>query len=161
RRQDEAILARLGELAEDKQRLDERLAALPQRDRVLDEVEREAAAAENAMAAAGAFASELSARGRTWREADERTRAAVADGRARGAKYQEELAQQTQELDRLRPLAEAKLKGRWWSARWWKATFAGNVPGRVAELESRQEHLQSALATLEEEVRRHEEERAR
>lgn len=41
----------------------------------------------------------------------------------------------------LRPLAEAKRRGRWWTWSWWKALFKGDVVGKVSRLEAEQTEL--------------------
>jgi hypothetical protein len=53
------------------------------------------------------------------------------------------------------PLLEAKQQGRWWTWKWWQATFRGNgLDNRLAELQAQQKQLEGELARLEEEQRR-------
>lgn len=42
----------------------------------------------------------------------------------------------------LRPLAEAKRQGRWWTLAWWRATFGGQVLQQADELDRRREDTQ-------------------
>jgi hypothetical protein len=48
-------------------------------------------------------------------------------------------------IEALRPLADAKLAGRWWSLAWWRAIFRGQVPARLAELVGRRQALETTL----------------
>ncbi len=65
-------------------------------------------------------------------------------------KKAQEQAQATSELplvnnalEELRPLAEAKQQGRWWTAAWWRATWRGHVVEKMAELASRRQALEN------------------
>src|SRR5262249_33077349 len=57
-----------------------------------------------------------------------------------------------EQIEAIRPLAEAKQKGRWWSPTWWKATFRGDVLGKLAALETQEDTVKQALATLKQEM---------
>src|SRR5262249_24425926 len=80
-------------------------------------------------------------------------REALGDLERRQTAAEQVVAEASGQLDeaslsvaKARPLAEAKAGGRWWTWRWWRATFAGNVSGRLAELEARQGDAEQALA---------------
>ena len=55
------------------------------------------------------------------------------------------------EVQKLKPLALAKQRGRWWTFAWWRATFRGNVIERLAEAQQRLEETSQALAGAREE----------
>lgn len=143
--QDEAVLARCQELADHFAQLDRQAQALQERaDTLAAAVERAAAAAD----AADAFGARLAGLAATRRQAEERiqsTRRAGTERRAAEEQAQKEIAP---DLESLRALAEAKQSGRWWSGAWWRATFAGNVPARRAELEKRHLEIEATLARL-------------
>jgi hypothetical protein len=53
------------------------------------------------------------------------------------------------------PLLQAKQHGRWWTWKWWQATFRGNgLDNRLAELQAQQKQLETELGQREEEQRR-------
>ena len=54
-----------------------------------------------------------------------------------------ELAEIHQAIQALRPLVEAKQRGRWWTFTWWQAVLRGQVAARLAELEGRQQALEA------------------
>src|SRR5262249_55217934 len=57
----------------------------------------------------------------------------------------------TAQADGLRPLAEAKRRGRWWSLSWWRATFKGDAPGKLADVEARRDAARTALDKVDQE----------
>jgi hypothetical protein len=64
------------------------------------------------------------------------------------------------ERDALRPLAEAKAQGRWWTGAWWQATFKGGVLSKWMALEEAHRQACEAAAALEEKLQRLEVQRA-
>jgi hypothetical protein len=88
--------------------------------------------------------------------------ARAADARAQSDKVKAELAGLCAERDRLRPFAEARQAGRWWSVRWWRATVfqrhlltsSKEVERRVGELGQGRDRLEQEAAALAEERRR-------
>jgi len=147
RRQDEAVLVRLRELADECQHLDAQARViLEERGMLTAEVEREAEAP-----APGPFADALANCARSRDDALRAIDAARTALEQRRAEQMRELEELTGEVAEVRPLAEAKEHGRFWSGQWWKATFSGNATTRLAELESRQQTVQKALADLTEE----------
>jgi hypothetical protein len=53
------------------------------------------------------------------------------------------------DIQALRPLVEAKERGRWWSPAWWRATFQSQLLTRFAELTGRHDALRKELQELE------------
>jgi hypothetical protein len=105
------------------------------------------------------FAVALAAGARAYQETLTRIDAAVADHHRLLADRRRELAEREPALQALRPLALAKEKGRWWTWTWWRATFRGNVRGRLAALEDQHKAVRLHLAELEDQLRHHDEER--
>ncbi len=64
---------------------------------------------------------------------------------------QQELARLEAESAVLAPLADAKVHGRWWSPRWWRATFRGDLPGQLTTLQAARDEARTALSALEKE----------
>lgn len=56
-------------------------------------------------------------------------------------------------LDLVRPLAEAKTHGRWWSSTWWKAALRGDVIGDFTQLEQALDNVRGDLAGVESQLR--------
>ncbi|MBY0524675.1 MAG: AAA family ATPase [Gemmataceae bacterium] len=145
---DKASLEQCRELAVSWQRLQTQLRDLAQqREQVAALVERDAEA-DTPLAAAVAAARQ------SLRDVEERTRMAQSTLEARRAESQQALKDLAPELDAIRPLTEAKQSGRWWTGGWWKATLAGDVAARLAEVEAKQKQLEEALAALDAEERR-------
>ncbi|MCS6852467.1 MAG: AAA domain-containing protein, partial [Gemmataceae bacterium] len=74
----------------------------------------------------------------------------------RFADYDARRHELTQQIEALRPLVASKRARQWWTATWWRATWAGNVVGRLSDLEARlrqcddqQAELQNSLKDLE------------
>lgn len=95
------------------------------------------------------------------RDEQSRYQQAAAAGDASLRVLEEAKAEQTRALDgmqadrdRLLPLVQAKQHSGWWSFRWWRATLAGNVAGRLAELEAKigsaRSDVDAGLARIEE-----------
>jgi hypothetical protein len=86
---------------------------------------------------------------------DERLAKLAADAAAAEAQKVQEhgkLAALDADLAALRPLAEAKQQGRWWSPAWWKATFKGAAVARQAELQAKRQEQEAALAAAEQRI---------
>jgi hypothetical protein len=150
RHEDEPRLARCRELAESGQQLGAQRAALVEsRAHVADEVKAEAQTAPS-----GELATALEAcAAARQRELAQLGEAVSKLESCRAGQQKERDALQVQ-IDQVRPLAEAKQHGRWWTGTWWRATFAGNAAQRLAELESQRQRLDSQLATAAAEARR-------
>jgi hypothetical protein len=178
-RQDEAVWPRLEDLAGQQRRLGEETAAVArERTACPAQVELEAAGRADAEANRQAdtatqqpdgtpgevspgrsFAAALALATRTHQETLARLDASRAEAQRRMAERRRELDERAPELEALRPLAEAKEKGRAWTFAWWRATFRGKVIARLAALEDQQKETRLALAGLEDEIRGLEEER--
>ncbi len=65
------------------------------------------------------------------------------------------------ECERLRPLAEARQAGRWWTGAWWRGVFQRDLTAHLDRLKQRQEELRGAAANLEREAAQLADERAR
>jgi hypothetical protein len=72
--------------------------------------------------------------------------------RAEVEKRRVEQEKVAEELERLRPLTEAKQGGRWWTGAWWRATFQGGAVAHAADLQIRTEKLREEQARLDQEV---------
>ncbi len=146
-RQEELLWPRLQALAEECDGLCPQAAALAEeRAGVPDAVRRQADA--DIVADQPAFRTALDEAAQAHREQLGRLDAALIDAAKKHTQKRQELDTLTAELTTLRPLAEAKQHGHWWSGTWWKARFQGDVVGRVAELEKQQQSLDAALAKL-------------
>jgi hypothetical protein len=147
RREDEPRLARCLELAESGAQLEAQLTALEQkRAQLADDVLHAAEAG-----AEGDLTTELAACARTHQEALDRMDAAAVALQSRRAEQQRQADSLAAELDQWRPLAEAKQAGKWWTGTWWKATFTGNAPEHLTELQARRQAVETVLAAIAEE----------
>jgi hypothetical protein len=152
-RQEEAVWPRLEALAADDLRLRAEADALAERrERVPAEVGAEAERA-TAPSAADATAGDDFAAALARAAADHREKAARLEEEC--ARCDQERAERTlaveelvAQIDSLRPLAAAKSGGRWWSPSWWRATFQGDVPAKLAELDSRREDARAEAERL-------------
>ncbi|HXG13232.1 MAG TPA: AAA domain-containing protein [Gemmataceae bacterium] len=150
----ELLWPRLEELAERRRQLDEQLDALRDcRGQVADLAEQEVRQAESATGdhplrpALDALRLELN-------ESLARIEKVREDLTAQVKEHEREQAMLAAELDRLRPLAEAKQSGRWWTFAWWRAVFSRTQLARLAACEARLGQLGEALNRLKEEARR-------
>lgn len=149
RRREELLWPRLQALAEEFQGLCVQAETLArERGRVPEEV-RQLATAEHATGEVPAFKGKLIELVRTDQEAMTRVDAGLTDAAKQQTQQRQERTTVAGELAALRPLAQAKQQGRWWSPLWWQATFRGDVVSRVAELDKQQQTLDAALAKLE------------
>jgi len=149
RRQEENLWARLQALAEEFQELviqGDKLAE--SRRRIPEEVSR-LAETNGTNGETLPFQVQMNELTRTHRETLARVDAQLTDLAKEQTQKRQKLDTVLEELNSLKPLAEAKQHVRWWSGLWWKATFQGDVPKRVTELEEQQQTLQAALAKLE------------
>ncbi len=62
-------------------------------------------------------------------------------------------------IQRLRPLADAKRAGRWWTRAWWRAMWRGRISVKLADLEKRRCAVDAALQALDHSQREIEEKR--
>jgi hypothetical protein len=160
-RQREADLwSRFDDLAARRERLTGQLRALAERrERVPAEVEAELGAP--APGASSSLQIQWAACVRVRDEALARVEAGLADLRAEGEKVRGEQREVEAELERLRPLAEARQAGRWWTGAWWRGAFQKDLPAHLEQLGRRQGELREAAARLEQEAARLAAERAR
>jgi hypothetical protein len=144
---------RLADLAENYQSVSKKIETLCQQSsRVAQEVATEADAAATADTNSNSFLTSLIACTTSQQEdlgKIEQAQAKVSQQLADRRRERDALQAQ---LESLRPLAAAKEQGRWWSLRFWKATFKGEVPGKVAALEAQEKAAEEALQSLEQEI---------
>jgi hypothetical protein len=157
-RHDEPLLARVQHLAEQSAPLVARHEALERR-RAEIPSEVEAAAAETGPTPADDFGQGLHDCARGLDD----VRAGLASSLT---ELQKNRAQQQQELDELvirlasvRPLAEAKDRGRWWSPAWWRALFQPGIVAARDELDARQRQVQDTITDLDRQAEQCEQER--
>jgi hypothetical protein len=74
------------------------------------------------------------------------------EGEPRRLARQETRPPAVAEIERLRPLAMARAAGHWWTVSWWRAVFAGDVIGRLADLESKQKQAEAEAVAREGEL---------
>jgi hypothetical protein len=158
RRQKEAVLwPQLLEHAENRERLEEQRAALRTRHaRVPEVVQAEADAGETGRAGAPArpFVAALAACTAALARTRARLDAALGQARAGQAESRQTVDTLNTQADALRPLAAARQRRRWWSPRWWRATFQRDVVGRLAALEAQIEAVRANLKAQDEAIRR-------
>jgi hypothetical protein len=145
------LWARFDDLAARRERLTAQLRALAERrERVAAEVEAELAAA--APGTSSSLQIQWAACVRVRDEALARIDARLADRRAEGEKVRGEETQVESERERLRPLAEARGSGRWWTGAWWRGAFQKDLPAHLEQLRQRQDELREAAVRLEQEA---------
>jgi hypothetical protein len=154
---EETIWPQLLDFAESRQRLEDQLDELRRRHAAApEEVRRDQEAivaatrtAESSPAATVArgaepFAAALAEAVRVHEAGKAERSATLARAQQQRAEAEQARDALTGRLEALRPLAEAKRRGRWWSPAWWRATFSGNVLGRLEEQEAEHARLQTA-----------------
>jgi hypothetical protein len=146
--EEEAVWPRLQEIAERERALSaegDTLAA--RRQRIPAEASAEAETAPDSTGLAAAVGTVAAA----YQEALARAEDGIARcdrERAESARAVEEL---TAQAEALRSLAEAKRRGRWWSPAWWRATFKGDAPAKLAAVEARRDAARAALDKVDQE----------
>ncbi|MCI0457065.1 MAG: AAA domain-containing protein [Gemmataceae bacterium] len=148
-RLEEAVWPRLTDLAARHQQLSAEIDVLQaRRERVPADVAAESEQASEAPAPAEGYLAELA----RLTAAHQQTRAGLDDSCAQIQKQQQEREQEIArlegEIESLAPLADAREHGRWWSPRWWRATFRGDVSGKLTVVRSALDDAQAALAAL-------------
>jgi hypothetical protein len=103
-------------------------------------------------APSSSFQAEVAACAASWEEARTRLDVRLAAVRADADKVRSELDSLATELERLRPLAEAKQTGRWWTGAWWQATFHPSDLVRFKDQVARQRELEAEWDRLAREV---------
>jgi hypothetical protein len=154
-RQDCELLGKLAGVATEREKLDGDLSKLQdQRARLAAEVERSACEFEASSAAGpadgfpGVLASPWAARQQVRQGLDKQR----SELRTAAEGLRRRLGELAPAILEIGPLLEAKQHGRWWTWRWWQATFRGNGLGpRLVELEAQQKQLEAELAPLEQE----------
>jgi hypothetical protein len=163
RQKEESVWPRLLELAAAWQQLEEQRAVVRMgHARVPDEVQAQAAAAESAAPASSpsAFFAALAAWASTLAQTQARLAGDLELTRVAQSKSRQTLASLLAQAEPLRPLAAAKQKGRWWTPRWWRATYQRDVVGRLAALDAQIETIQADLKAKDEAIQRLSAERA-
>jgi hypothetical protein len=148
RHEEGALWSRLRELADQAQKLDQELQTVLERStKIPAEVERAGqafAANPDAAVAAGVW-SDLQTLQQTHSLDLEGVNSALALAKQKRAAAEQEIAALSGQVESLKPLAQAKNQGRWWSLSWWRAAFRGDVARRLADLQAQ---LQAAPANL-------------
>jgi hypothetical protein len=162
---DAALWPHLLELAERQEQLAEQSAALTRRrdgipDAVAATVSRLLVSIEGARAGAEAPSADhhleaaLVANMRAFEEARARLDTALTDVASQIQTGKNHLLRLNAEQDALAPLAEARAGRRWWTPRWWRAFFMGDVAAKAADLQARVGMAQVELTGLEDESAR-------
>jgi hypothetical protein len=144
--------ARLAVLAAQREQLDAQADAIKQQRADLPR-QVAAEATENTGAA-------LAERIKVRDEACRRLDTLLADLRKQQTEQRARADELTAELATLRPLADAKKAGRWWSVAWWKATVQSDCVNRCLALEEQAEQTQRSLDKLTQQERDCERERS-
>jgi hypothetical protein len=155
RRSDEAHWAQLESLARRRETLEDEDRRLGERTaRMVEEVgaDVEGTSPFHRDCAAGRAARD---------EALARIDARLAEMRAETSKVHGELQATADETTRLKPLAEALHRGRWWTSAWWRARREGDLAARIRDLEKRHETLNTWAERLAREAEDHATERRR
>jgi hypothetical protein len=157
-RADESFGPRLEELARRYEGLTRQVQALSERrTAVATEVDAVAAylLAGSPPDPGSPFQTRFAACARAWDETRTSLDARSVEIRADANKVCSELETLTKELERLRPLTEAKQAGRWWTGAWWRATFhaaeIAHFDNRIArhhDLETERDRLASETEEL-------------
>jgi hypothetical protein len=150
-RQEERVWSHLRELAQSHERLEQQLLQLRQkRERLVEEIDREATALEGAAAAEHESTFHGALR-RALRVRDEALAKLGADhaklASETGVREAERKGYQEQ-LDVLRPLAEAREQKRWWTRAWWQARRHGDVVATVAAVQGQLQQTDKQLEKL-------------
>jgi hypothetical protein len=162
-RRQESLWPRLRELAAQGQQLNaQREALLAARASTAAEVEREsvltgphsAEIVPPGHSAQSSFAGALCALAAARDGTVARIAGDLAKARVASDKHRAEQQSLTGALAAVRPLADAQCAGRFWSLRWWRALFAGDVGAQVAQIEARQQQVQAEAEVLGQEAQR-------
>lgn len=146
RLEEAAYWSPLRECAEQMAQLQQRLHESESRLSTLaDDVRREATTGS----AGGAFGAQIADQEQTHQHNVNTLGEEQATQAQQHACAVKELADVEAAMQVMRPTAEAKRHGRWWTFAWWRATFSGQVLARMTELESRQQTLRTTLQALE------------
>jgi hypothetical protein len=109
-----------------------------------EQVQRDAASAT-----AGVFSSAMTQITRTHSEGVKTLKEAAAEIASQKQAFESSRAELERDAQVLRPLAEAKQHGRWWTFAWWQATLRGRVLANWADLQNRLHDLTKLLTALE------------
>lgn len=154
-RQDEAIWAKLQDLADRLGQIQDRRDTLTgQLDRSAEEVASEAAAIEAGKGTGGRFPEAVRAALRARHETQATIDQSLATARSKLDENGQERAALQIRIESIRPLAEAKQTRRWWTKAWWQAFSRKTVVADLAALEEQLRHVESARAELDADVGR-------
>lgn len=110
------------------------------------EVQREADTPD--VQSPGPFQAEISLLQRSHAEASEQAKAVQRQHQEQRSLLEVDLEKSRLEFERLRPLAQARLHGRWWTLTWWRAIFQGDVQGKWSEAQARFQSIEQARHEL-------------
>ncbi len=143
--QDEPVWEQLSQLADHAEELHGQIDVLARRrDGLAVQVEHDVADGAPGVAAIHALAL-------TLRETEARLEASLDELRRKQNQLRHDHDFLAPEIETLRPLAEARRQGRWWTFTWWRARFRPGLCTRLGDLERRQEQAATALAERERE----------
>ncbi|HYV37676.1 MAG TPA: AAA domain-containing protein [Gemmataceae bacterium] len=140
RRHEEPLWSQLEQLADTLARVGEQLA---QNEANLANVETEVT--REVEAASGRLAVDIQSLQRTGDAQLAELATEMATTEQQRHRDLDSLAALDQEISAMAPLASAKQGGRWWSPTWWKATFKGDVIGKLKLLQTRQVDLRASV----------------
>jgi hypothetical protein len=152
RGREENVWPQLLDYADSHGRLDDQLDGLRQcAVAAADEIRTGAAAvlADGAPAspagAAGPFLAALAEAVRVHREKKSECENALAAAERQRDQVRQELTELEARQAALRPFAEARQHGRWWTPTWWRALFGGNVRAQWEQLQAEHQQRSAAL----------------
>jgi hypothetical protein len=162
-RREETIWPQLLDFADNRQHLAAQLSDLHSRRAAMAaEVERETAGvpadAADEPADAGSLVKAFIECVRSYQAKRRDLETALAKAEQQRLCRQEEVTALAARLESLRPLAEAKQRGRWWTPAWWRATFRGHVLSQSQALADEHHQATASLQSQDAEVRQAQEE---
>ncbi len=154
-RKDEGTWENLEEIADRLAQIQDQVNALAERrPQVAADVEREAAAVTDEIAAGSPFQNDLMHLRRQCRETQTAIDQSLADVRQQVEDQQQQQASLESQIETIRPLAEARQGKRWWTRAWWQAFFRKELLANLAALDEQRQQILDTLAELDQEVQR-------